>query len=114
MGQVKNDTLRAIRAHSAWIKEMQQRLNEGPDRDKGDRKRLIIAKANELGAHVPLERNYDFAADYLNAILQSIRVALQIQMTTNACISAKWSCVFAAAAAILSLLATAVALAALL
>jgi len=114
MGQAKDDTLRTIRAHSAWIREMQLLLNEGPDRDKEERKRLIVAKANELGAHVPLERNYHFAADYLNAILQSIRVALQIQMTTNACISAKWSCVFAAGAAILSLLATAVALATLL
>ena len=114
MGQMKDYTLHAIRARDAPVKEIQQLLNQGPDRDKEERKRLIIGIANEVGAPVPLERNYQFSADFLNAILQNIRVALQIQMTMNACISAKWSCLFAAVAAVLSLLATAVAVTSLL
>jgi hypothetical protein len=114
MGQMKDYTLYAIRACDAQVKEIQQLLNEGPDKDKEERKRLIIGIANDVGAPVPLERNYQFSVDFLNATLQNIRVALQIQMTMNACISAKWSCIFAAAAAALSLLATAVALMSLL
>jgi hypothetical protein len=107
---MKDYMLYAIRTRDAQVKEIQQLLNREPDKDKEDRKRLIIDIANEVGAPVPLERNYQFSVDFLNATLQSIRVALQIQMTMNACISAKWSCTFAAAAAALSLLATAAAL----
>jgi hypothetical protein len=114
MGQMKDYTLRAIRERTARITEIQQLLNQGPGEDKEERKRLMLRIANEVGAHVPLERNYQFSVDFLNATLQNIRVALQIQMTMNACISAKWSCVFAAAAAVLSLLATAVAVASIL
>ncbi len=114
MDQTNDYTLRTIRERTAQIHEMQRLLNRDPNSDKEERKRLIVGIANKVGAHVPLERDHQFTVNYLNAILQNARVALQIQMTMNACISAKWSCVFAAGAAVLSLLAAATAVTGLL
>jgi hypothetical protein len=111
MGKITAYNSRQIKKELERLEMLQKELNERTKTDVKVMRKDIEDFAQEVGAPLALERDYSLSVNWLNATLSNIRIVLQSKMMFNACESAKWSCWFAAAAASLSLLATAVALA---
>jgi len=111
MSTIESYTLCQIAKKMERLEELQKELNERTNTDVKVMRKDIEDFAQEVGAPLALDRDYPISVNWLNATLSNIRIVLQSQMMFNACESAKSSCWYAAAAALLSLLATAVALA---
>jgi hypothetical protein len=111
MSKVQCYSSRQIKKEMERLEILQEQLNERVKTDVKVMAREIETFAEEVGAPLALEREHHFSVNWLNATLSNIRIVLQSKMMFNACESAMWSCRFAAGAAFLSLLATAVTLA---
>jgi hypothetical protein len=86
------------------IEEIKQKLYE-IQKTPGNEEQLkrIVAIAKRIGASIPpyLLNNEEIPTrNNINFVTSNIHIVLQTEMMFNACVSAKWSCFFAAFAAI--------------
>ena len=92
---MKNDIMK-----NRKIKEYKKRLRNILDqKDQKDRTRLIANLANEIGAPV---RGAGNISQFIDDAARSIHMVLQTETMLSACSSAKWSCFWAAIAAIVA------------
>lgn len=109
MSNIKSYNSSQIKEEMDCLEKLQNELNKGLSGSQPVMREPIEEFARKVGAQVPWKLNYMWP-DSLIATLSNIRIVLEAKMMFNACESAKWSCWFAAAAALLSLVATSVAL----
>jgi hypothetical protein len=76
-----------------WYRIMKE---ENPDLQKGEQ---LKALAGKLNAPIPVESLW---AAFVDKITRNIHITLQTEEMFNACIFAKWSCIYAAVAAIVA------------
>ena len=77
------------------IKQKVRDINKGPETEVERELRKI---AKEIGAVEPE------AHTWVEQLNRAIHAVLQTEMMSNACVSAKWSCIFAAIAAAVAFL----------
>jgi hypothetical protein len=72
-----------------------QRISESPQQLEP-----IKALAKRIGAPIPHWLTERGQPEFINEIIRHIHIVLQTEEMFNACVFAKWSCLFAAIAAI--------------
>ncbi len=84
------------------IKKYKQKLRYIGTLEQEEQRKQLEALSEEIGASVYWKYGEMGEGEYVNSIRDNIYMVLQTEMMLNACVSAKWSCLFAAIAAIVA------------